>query len=221
MMEMIAKVDVMVPAQYISKVIPIKYAMVDDIANVLSSLEKAGGGTAAFGQASTPSNTGLRNGQVGGGSRMGDSFGGGGGIKRILVLSRAAERLSDSAKLSNSGQSPFANRLQNILNRVQGGGSTGGAGGPGGMQQPIQILGQTKIIADERSNSLLVYATQQDMETIKDIVAKLDVLLAQVLIESVIMEVDLNKQWNYGISVAQNPAITVASTRPVNDRSHQ
>jgi general secretion pathway protein D len=43
------------------------------------------------------------------------------------------------------------------------------------------------------------------MATIKHIVAQLDVLLAQVLIESVIMEVDLNKAWNYGISVAQNP----------------
>jgi general secretion pathway protein D len=37
------------------------------------------------------------------------------------------------------------------------------------------------------------------------VVAKLDVLLAQVLIESVIMDVGLNHSWNLGVSVAQNP----------------
>jgi len=41
-------------------------------------------------------------------------------------------------------------------------------------------LGQTKIIADERTNSLLIYASREDMKTIKEIVAKLDVVLAQV-----------------------------------------
>ena len=42
------------------------------------------------------------------------------------------------------------------------------------------------------------------MERIKAVVAKLDVLLAQVLIESVIMDVSLNKGWNYGVSVNQH-----------------
>jgi general secretion pathway protein D len=205
MMEMIEKVDVIMPAEYTNAVIPIKYAMVDDIANVLNSLETAGGGTVSFGQATTPSNTGSRNGIVGQGGMGGygsQGFQGGTGQSGAQPYGQP-----QTSSQGTTGQSPFANRLQSILNRVQGGGA-GGPGGAGtgfGMQQPIQILGQTKIIADERSNSLLVYATQQDLETITNIVAKLDVLLAQVLIETVIMEVDLNKQWNYGISVAQNP----------------
>ena len=206
MMEMIAQVDVIMPAEYTNAVIPIKYAMVDDIANVLNSLETAGGGTVSFGQATTPSNTGSRNGIVGQGGTGGyGSQGIQGGIGQPGGQPYGQQT---SNPQGSTGQSPFASRLQSILNRVQGG--PGGAGGAGagtgfGMQQPIQILGQTKIIADERSNSLLVYATQQDLETITNIVSKLDVLLAQVLIETVIMEVDLNKQWNYGISVAQNP----------------
>ncbi len=209
MMEMLAKVDVIIPAQYISKVIPIKYAMADDIASVLSSLENPGGGTASFGQTSTPGSSGLHNGSVGGagGSTMGNGFGngaGGGGFNGSSGYSGQSGFGSQQTS-QGSSQSPFANRLQNILNRVQNPGGGGGGGAAGGMQQPIQILGQTKIIADERSNSLLIYATPEDMKTIEDIVSKLDVLLAQVLIESVIMEVDLNKSWNYGISVAQNP----------------
>jgi general secretion pathway protein D len=43
------------------------------------------------------------------------------------------------------------------------------------------------------------------MERIKAVVAKLDVLLAQVLIESVIMDVGLTHSWNLGVSAAQNP----------------
>jgi len=202
MMEMIARVDVVIPAQYISKVIPIKYAMADDIASVLGSLENPGGGTTSFGSASTPGTSGLHNGQVGTGSTMGNNFGSGfNGSGSTPYSGQTGFQPQQTSQ--SSGQSPFASRLQNILNRVQGGGAGGGAGAAG-MQQPIQILGQTKIIADERSNSLLIYATPEDMKTIEDIVAKLDVLLAQVLIESVIMEVDLNKSWNYGISVAQN-----------------
>jgi general secretion pathway protein D len=202
MMEMIEKVDVVVPAEYVSEVIPIKYAMADDIASVLSSLENPGGGTTSFGQTTTPGSSGLHNGQVGNGgfgNTMGGNTTGFGGNNGGY---NGNTGFQNNQGTQTQTQSPFANRLQNILQKVQGGGGGGGQGGMG--QQPIQILGQTKIIADERSNSLLIYATQTDMNTIKDIIKKLDVLLAQVLIESVIMEVDLTKGWNYGISAAQN-----------------
>ncbi len=207
MMEMIQAVDVVVPAAYTNEVIPIKYAMVDDIANVLNSLETAGGGTVSFGQTTTPSSSaGSHNGFA---STTGSGgYGGSTGVNGIQSQPGQSSfgQSPQGSTSSTPGSSPFANRLQSILNRVQNGGSGSGPGATGsgfGVQQPIQILGQAKIIADERANSLLIYASVQDMQTIKDIVAKLDVLLAQVLIESVIMEVDLNKQWSYGISAAQ------------------
>jgi general secretion pathway protein D len=61
------------------------------------------------------------------------------------------------------------------------------------------------MIADERTNSLLIYASRDDMKTIKDIITKLDVVLAQVLIEAVVIEVDLNKTTQLGVSYLQNP----------------
>jgi general secretion pathway protein D len=203
MMELIKRVDVIVPAEYISKVIPIKYAMADDIAGVLSSLESAGGGMVSFGSSSTPASSPVHNGSVGN-TQMG-GFPGGSGSGYGSTGSSGSGFQNPQGSTGSSGQSPFASRLQNILQRVQQGGGGGGAGATG-TAQPLQILSpQTKIIADERSNSLLIYATQQDMDTITNIIGELDVLLAQVLIESVIMEVDLNKSWNYGISAAQNP----------------
>jgi general secretion pathway protein D len=56
----------------------------------------------------------------------------------------------------------------------------------------IQRLGPTKIIADERSNSLIVFASGQDIEKIKGLVSKFDVVPAQVLIEAVVARVSLD-----------------------------
>lgn len=85
----------------------------------------------------------------------------------------------------------FSDRLKNIINKAANAGE-------------IQVLGQTKIIADERTNSLLIYSSRPDMKIIKDIVAKLDVVLAQVLIEAVVIEVSLNNSTTLGLSYLEN-----------------
>lgn len=84
----------------------------------------------------------------------------------------------------------FSDRLRNIISKAS-------------SQTEMQILGQTKMIADERTNSLLVYASKEDMKTIKDIVSKLDVVLAQVLIEAVIIQVSLGDSANLSFSYLQ------------------
>src|SRR5204862_2406322 len=88
---------------------------------------------------------------------------------------------------TGQGRSSFASRLQGIVR-----GATAGAAGD------IAVIGQTKIIADERTNSLLVFAAKEDVKTIKDIIAKLDVVLPQVLIEAIIMEVSVEDTLQYG-----------------------
>jgi hypothetical protein len=89
-----------------------------------------------------------------------------------------------------AGRSSFANRLQQIVNRAATSGD-------------IVVLGNTKIIADERTNSLLIFASKTDINTIKDIVEKLDVVLAQVIIEALVLEVGLNDNYQFGISYLQ------------------
>ena len=56
------------------------------------------------------------------------------------------------------------------------------------------------ILAEERSNSLIVSGTTDDIGLIRNIVEKVDVLLAQVRIEVVIAEVTLNDEATSGIS---------------------
>ena len=218
MLEMIEKVDVSVPAEYISEVIPIRYAKVEDIASALSALGGGGSGaTVSIGSSPgsstisgvSPSRMGSMGGMGGGMGGMGGGYqsGGMGGMGGGIGSGGfgGQNRSFGGATTPNgtpSGGTSFQDRLRNIISATGG----GGGGAAGGKQDQIQLFGQTKIIPNNSSSSLLVYATRSDMEVIKGIISKLDVPLAQVLIEAVIIDVTLGHTFNFGVSAVQNPA---------------
>jgi len=187
MLEMINQVDVSVPAVYVSEVIPIKYALAEDIANALNSLGGSGSSTVSFGTApsqnSTTSGVSGRNGTTG---MQGNGFN---------QQQRTSGGNGTTPNGTPTGGTTFQQRLNSIIQRAS----------TGGQADQIQVFGQAKIIADQRANAILVFATEPDMERIKAVVAKLDVLLSQVLIESVIMDVTFGHTFNLGVSAAQNP----------------
>jgi general secretion pathway protein D len=189
MLELVAKIDVAVPSEYVSEVIPIKYAKSSDIASALNSLSSGGGGATLGGGAA--GGTGTR-GTRGTGSR---GMGGMGGMGTMPGQNTMPGMMTPTGSAGNptpQAGSSFSQRLQNIIQRA----STTGE---------IQVLGQTKIISDERTNSLLIYASKEDMKTIKEIVAKLDMVLPQVLIEAAIVSVTLSSSHDLGISYLQHP----------------
>jgi general secretion pathway protein D len=210
MLEMIDRVDVSVPAEFISEVIPIRYAEAADIASALNSLGGSGGSTVSFGSSggNTPIN-GLRGGTTGISGLSGGTSGGSGGYQpggssTSAFGARTGMGVGGGGATPNgtpSAGSSFQERLKSIVAKASG--APGAAGGSG--QDQIQLFGQTKIIADQRSNSLLVFATRQDMENIRHVISQLDVLLAQVLIESIIMDVALGNTLNVGVSAVQKP----------------
>jgi general secretion pathway protein D len=196
MLEMIERIDIAMPAEFISEVIPIKYAKASEIADALNSLSGGGGGSTSINRSGAPAARSA----VPGASRPGLPGGG--------------------------GSSPFGSAQPYGSSTPYGGGGAGGIGGGGGgapgagssmtdriqriiqrasTSGDLQILGQTKMIADERSNSLLIFATRQDMDMIKTIVSKLDVVLSQVLIETIILDVSLSNQKALGFSAVQTP----------------
>ena len=195
MLEMIDRIDVSVPAEYISEVIPIRYAQAEDIAGALNSLGGSGGsGVVSFGSSTGGSTVNGFHGPNSGGGLGGGSTGygtqGGYGSTSSFGQNRT------TANGTPSSGSSFQSRLNSIIGKAGGGGSD---------KDNIQVFGQAKIIADSRSNSLLIFATKGDMVRIKHVIDELDVLLAQVLIEAVIMDVSLSKALSYGVSAAQNP----------------
>lgn len=204
MLEMIAKIDVSVPAVYISEVIPIRYAQADEIAGALTSLGGGGGGSVAIGSSSAPApisgvapNRGIGAGISGlGGTTQPGAYGNTPGS--TFGQPRTGLGTQTPATGTPSSTTPFQQRLIGLINRA--------SGPSGGQQEPIQVFGQAKIIADQRSNSLLIFATREDMEQIKKVISQLDVLLAQVLIESVIIDYSLGpNQVSFGVSAAQQP----------------
>lgn len=187
MLELIEQIDVAVPAEYVSEVIPIKYALATEIASALASLSTGGGG-ATVGAAATPAAarpTG-RTPASRYGSRLGVTTPGMPGTAPTTPLATTQPGMAPGAQPS------LSERLRTIIQRA----ATAGE---------IQILGTMKIIADERSNSLLVFASREDMKTIKEIVAKLDTIQPQVLIEALILEVDLTDSSSYGVSWLMRP----------------
>ena len=201
MLQMIERLDQSVPTEIEQEVIPIKYALARDIADALNSLSGGGGGGSfggsggARGSLGTSRTTGPGNARstyggtsLGGTTTQGTiSPGSLGGVGGVNTGGTAAGGANQS----------FTDRVRNLVQQAS---ATGG-----GKQGEFQILGQTKIIADERMNALLVFATHDDMVRIKQLISKLDQVLPQVLIEAIIMEVTLDKTKNIGVSVAQEP----------------
>jgi general secretion pathway protein D len=195
MLEMVKKIDISVPSEFISEVIPIKYALSSDIASALNSLSTGGGsttvgggvgGAGAGGAAGARGTTGLGRGTTGLNQRgMGT-----GAYPGATGFGTSPFGTTQPGANQPGAAGSFSDRLQRIINRAA-------------VSGEITVLGQTKIIADERTNSLLIYASREDMKTIKEIVAKLDVVLAQVLIEAVVIEVSLNNSMTLGISYLQ------------------
>ena len=75
-----------------------------------------------------------------------------------------------------------------------------------------QLSPNTKILADKRTNTLLLMGTKGDIAALREVVAKVDIMLAQVLIETVILEVNLNNNTAYGVNWLQK-SMTAYSQR--------
>ena len=100
---------------------------------------------------------------------------------------------SQGGNTQNAAQAAALVAAQARLSRLATGGAAGGESAP---QQFSSIL---TIVADDRSNSLVVSGTVDDLRLIKDIIAQLDILLAQVRIEVVIAEITLTDDASTGI----------------------
>ncbi|MDB6038264.1 MAG: gspD, partial [Verrucomicrobiales bacterium] len=201
MLDMINRLDTAMPTEIESEVIPIKYALASDIANALNSISGSGGGSTFGGSSSgrtgslgTSRTTGPGNGRGTGGG-IGGGYNGQNSTQGGLSSGGGIGSGGGSLGGASSANPSFTDRVKSLIARAD----TGGKGGE------FQILGQTKIIADERMNALLVFAAHDDMERIKKVVKQLDTVLAQVLIEAIIMEVTLDNSRTIGVSASQSP----------------
>lgn len=208
MTEILERVDVEVESEYKLEVIPIKYGKVEDVYSTMSSLIGGGGGgvvgAAGAGAAQTGvtgvRRTGMTTRGVTGrtGTRYGTSYGtgyGGYGTYPGYGTYRQPGVYTPQAAATTpvgGGTTTFSQRLQQIVSRM------------GTQPGEVQLLKDARIVPDQRSNSLIVYATKEDMAMITNILDKVDRLMAQVLIEAIIMDVELNDNYSLGVSALLN-----------------
>ena len=70
---------------------------------------------------------------------------------------------------------------------------------PKGKKAPVASE-RVKITADKSTNSLIIMADKEDFMVLEEVIKKLDIPRSMVYIESLIMEVDLDKSFELGIN---------------------
>ncbi len=72
-------------------------------------------------------------------------------------------------------------------------------GAPKGKKGAPIVSGKVRINADKATNSLIIMADQEDYKVLEDVIKKLDIPRSMVFIESLIMEVSMDKSLDIGI----------------------
>jgi general secretion pathway protein D len=115
-------------------------------------------------------------------------------IKRLIhLLDRETPRGKEKIRvyyLENANAEDLAKVLQELPTK-KGGASEGRA-------TPF-VSDTAKITADKATNSLIIMAGKEDYLVLEEIIQKLDVPRAMVYIESLIMEVNVEKDFNLGV----------------------
>ncbi len=214
LLEVLKSVDVVPEFDYSLEVIPIRYGRVSDLYATMSSLISgspgAGGGVggAAGGFNNNSFGGGFGGNSFGGGfggsgfgnqsrgfgsqSRGfgGSSFGGGYGSSLGRSSGYRPFQATRTRTNTSSNASNFQDRLRQVIDKAA-------------TEEEVELLANARIVPDERSNSLLIFANKQDLTMITNMVSKVDHLLAQVLIEAIILEVGIGSDLNVGVSLGQ------------------
>ncbi len=115
-------------------------------------------------------------------------------IKKLInMLDRETPRGKEKIRvyyLENANAEDLAKVLQELPTKK--------GGSPKGRKTPF-VSETTKITADKATNSLIIMAGKEDYLVLEEIIKKLDVPRSMVYIESLIMEVNVEKDFNLGV----------------------
>ncbi len=123
-------------------------------------------------------------------------------------LSGTLNELVGAAQSSKSTTSGSSQNSQQRGSRALSGGApnttrqvtpNAAAATVGAISSLSKLSENTKILADKRTNSILLMGKKSDISAIKDVIASLDVMLEQVIIEAAIFEIGLDADLQHGV----------------------
>ncbi len=122
-------------------------------------------------------------------------------VHRLDVPVRGAGRIH-VYYLKNADSEELANTLSSLVSNQP----TGGGTAPGGAQAQALRAAVTElaegvtITADVATNSLVIQASKEGYETLRQVIEKLDIARPQVLVEALIMEVNVTDNSDLGFN---------------------
>ncbi|WP_193495526.1 type II secretion system secretin GspD [Nitrincola alkalisediminis] len=131
------------------------------------------------------------------------------------LMSKLFSPSPGSAEMTDAGVAPnlTASRISSgatppSSNPISSGSTTGSSSASAQTALPAStgptstnydLAQNVRIVADEQSNALLIYANRREFRKIEAALKKLDIAPSQVLIEASIIEVSLNDELRYGL----------------------
>ncbi|MEN8662854.1 MAG: secretin N-terminal domain-containing protein [Lentimonas sp.] len=124
------------------------------------------------------------------------------------IISGQKEGREEDAKVArenetNNGNNNRQNNSANLPNLPGGNNSapavTSSSSSNSESNSSLQFSSFVGLAADERTNSIVAYGTQQDLKTLAELIEKIDIPLPQVLIEAIITQVTLNEKQTSGL----------------------
>ena len=195
----------------------VNYGEAKQVAKVLNEIFVGGGGTSFDTPGSVAPRSATDRLSLGGNNSNGQSglggSSGGGGSGLGGSNSSSGSRGSSSGFQSTIGQSNGAMSGADGRSGASGlaGLGMGGTGGMGGGGQPL--LEGVRITADASSNSLLIYASNENYQLILRTLGQLDRPQLQVAIDATVAEVKLNDTLSYGVQFyLQNNKLGLVNT---------
>ena len=128
------------------------------------------------------------------------------GILNEFVGAAKASEKEKTAGVAGAGKTEASKTVDEVIQRAVE--PTGKEISPEAKSAIGRLSADTKIISDERSNSLLLMGRKSDIAAIKQVIAGLDVMLEQVMIEAVILGVGLNDKIETGIKWVYDSQMT-------------
>ena len=121
-------------------------------------------------------------------------------LNEFVGAAKATEK--EKTTSSGTGKAEASKTVDEVIQRAVE--PTGREISPEAKSAIGRLSPDTKILSDERSNSLLLMGRKSDIAAIKQVIAGLDVMLEQVMIEAVILGVGLSDNIETGIKWVYN-----------------
>lgn len=124
-----------------------------------------------------------------------------GNVKAEQPKGAAGAGNTPAAGEAKPGEVPRSTSLADFTERLRA--PAAAAGEPGKSKVGELSKDNIKILANKRNNAVIVQASKSDTAAIRDIIRDMDIMLSQVLIETVVLDVALNSELNTGIDWVQ------------------